>query len=115
MTYMIQIVMKHEHREGQQLPDCFQAVFIPLGGYGEPEWDSARPLTPPVMYVMARDDKRGTDLFGRFLQMIGHEADVLGSLGEGPGRVEFSLEGPSDCIICTALAQQELVSRGKLP
>lgn len=125
MQYLIEIVLTHDHHEGQRLPDCFQAMLVPLSGTpvdGGPEWESARPLTPPVMCIMATDDDafrpEGTDLFGRFLQMVGNEAaaGVLGrnELGE-PERIEFSLEGPDDCVICSALTQQELVSQGKLP
>lgn len=120
MTYMIQIVLSHDHHEGQRLPDCFQAMIVPLKcehAEGEPDWDSARPLTPPVMCCLAGEGPRGTDLFGRFLQMVGNEAGAFGVLnvldGE-PERVEFSLEGPDDCAICQAAAQQELVSQGWL-
>lgn len=120
MQYLIEITLTHEHYEGQRLPDCFQAMLVPLSGTpmdGGPEWDSARPLTPPVMCVMATEypvKEHGTDLFGRFLQMTGNEAGVLGLLGGGPERIEFNLEGPEDCAVCDALAKQELVSQGRL-
>lgn len=107
MQYLIEIVMTHEHYEGRRLPDCFQAMFVPLSGTpvdGEPEWDSARPLTPPVLFSLIEQD---TGL-GQFLELIAE------ALTEEPERIEWSLEGPDNCVICDALAKQELVSQGRL-
>ena len=108
--FLIEISLTHDHWRGVRLPGYFQALAVPLDGDGEPTWEWAEPATPPVLYGIVEDV--GFDAF------LERTAEALGDLAEPPtadnSRIEFSVEGPEDCCICSALAETDLRSQGRL-
>ncbi len=112
--YIIEVALTHDHYEDRRLPDYIQAFAVPLAvdahamiadAVGEPLWDEAVPLTPPVLYGIVAEDVG----FDGFLERV-----IEGDEDSEPERVEFSIEGPDDCGICAALTEQELVSQGRM-
>lgn len=113
--YIVEIALTHDHFEGQRMPDCFQALAVPLAvdahamiadAVGEPLWDEAVPVTPPVPFDIIEQDTG----FGRFCEL----AAECWPEDNQPERFDFSLEGEDDCAICKALVETDLRSQGKV-
>jgi hypothetical protein len=121
--FIIEIALTHDHFEGQRTPDYFQAMLVPLGADGDPDWSYGEPICGPLAENQAGeiDGRDGpvpildllTDGFNKWLEELDFGLATGHSLAD-VDRIEWGLEGPDDCAVCPALAQQELVSQGRL-
>lgn len=103
--FIIEISLTHDH-SGLGTPAHFTAYLVPLVGENKREdTDNARSLTLPLAFDTLDHTDQG---FNEFLAMA---AD--GFEGE-PFRVDFSLEGEDDCMVCVGQREVELISQGRM-